>query len=147
MPGITLEARSGTSKQSIAAIKAMRPATRAWTNGSFNARENAGTRTFCLVLCPNDGARRPRRMQVFVRIEGSTSIWVLAKRRRRSLLRIRSVNYMTGQRRNLSFINNQTFGANKIMDLTVASRIGATVSENPSCCRRSQCTVKCQRKG
>ena len=93
MLGITLEARSGTSKQSIVAMKAIRPATLAWTNGSLSARENAGMRTFRLVLWPKDGARRPSRMQVFVRIEGSKSVCDLARSRRRSLLRILSVNY------------------------------------------------------
>ena len=52
---------------------------------------------------------------MLVRIPGSLSVCVFASRRRRSLLRIRSVS----------------FGAMRRIDLTVASRITGTTSPNP----------------
>jgi hypothetical protein len=54
---------------------------------------NAGTKTFFLVLGPSSGASRPKRIQVLVRIEGSVSVCIFARSRRRSLFRIRSLNY------------------------------------------------------
>jgi hypothetical protein len=46
-----------------------------------------------LVLYPNVGPSLPMRMQVFVRMEGSESICIFARRRRRSLFRRRSLSW------------------------------------------------------
>lgn len=90
--GITFPAKSSLSKISTVAINAIRPATLAWTNGSFKLRANAGTRTFFFVFGPRMGASRPRRIHVFVRMEGSVSVCILARRRRRSLFNVRSLS-------------------------------------------------------
>lgn len=94
MFGMTFDASSDISNRSTVAMNAIRPATRAWTKGSLRAREKAGTSTLRLVLYPRDGAKRPMRMHVFVRIEASESVCVLANKRSRSLLRIRSVSFV-----------------------------------------------------
>lgn len=112
---MTFPARSSRSKISTVAIIAIRPATLACTKGSLRLLANAGTRTFFLVLGPSIGASRPRRIQVFVRIEGSVSVCILAKSLRRSLLRVRSFN----------------LDAKGKIALTVASRMTGTVSANP----------------
>ena len=113
--GITFPARSSLSKISTVAIIAINPATRAWTKGSFRLLANAGTRTFFFVFGPSIGASRPSRIQVFVRIEGSASVCILANSLKRSLLRVRSLS----------------LGARGKMALTVASRMTGTVSANP----------------
>lgn len=94
MFGITLEAISGTSKQSMVAMNAISPATRVCTKVSLRALENAGTRTLRFVLYPSEGPSRPINMHVFVRIEGSVSVCALASNRSRSLLRMRSVSFV-----------------------------------------------------
>ena len=71
MFGTTFPAKSSLSKHSTVAMRAMSAATRAWTNGSFRLRAKAATKTFFFVFGPSFGARRPSRMHVFVRIDGS----------------------------------------------------------------------------
>ena len=73
MLGMTLEASSSVSKQSIVAMKPISPATRAWTKGSFSAFVKAGTRTLRLVLYPSVGPSLPTRMHAFVLMEASGS--------------------------------------------------------------------------
>lgn len=92
MQGITFVATSSTSKQSIVAINAMSPATRAWTKTSFNALLKASTNTLRFVLYPSVGPIRPMRMHVFVRMDASGSICIFARCRRSSLFIIRSLN-------------------------------------------------------
>lgn len=72
--GMTFPAKSSLSKHSTVAMKAIKPATLACTNGSFNDLAKAGTSTLRFVLGPSIGARRPRRMQVLVLIDGSVSV-------------------------------------------------------------------------
>ena len=89
---MTFPAKSSRSKISTVAMSAINPATLACTNGSRSDLAKAGTSTFFLVFVPKLGARRPIKMQVFVRMDGSVSVCILARRRRRSLFRIRSVS-------------------------------------------------------
>lgn len=132
--GITFTAISSISKQSIVAMNAMSPATRAWTKVSLRARENAGTKTFRLVLYPKEGPKRPIRIHVLVLIEGSGSICNLANRRKRSLFSKRSLNWMNVQQNfRMTSVNLLTLGASKMTDLMVASLMTATVSEKPVC--------------
>jgi hypothetical protein len=113
--GITLPARSSRSKISTVAIIAIKPATRACTNGSFRLLAKAGTRTFFFVLGPSIGASRPRRIHVFVRMEGSVSVCIFANSLRRSLLRVRSLSLC----------------AKGKIAFTVASRMTGTESAKP----------------
>lgn len=99
---MTLVASSEISKQSIVAIKAIRPATLACTKESFRALENAGTSTLRLVLYPRVGPSRPIRIQVFVLIEASESVCIFASNLRRSLFMIRSESY---RRELVTYIN------------------------------------------
>ena len=135
--GTTFPAISSTSNTSTLAMNAINPATLACTNGSFSALENAGTRTLRLVLYPKDGARRPIRIQVLVRMDASGSICIFARCRRRSLFMMRSLSWKNVVRAlKLEKKIQLTLGASKIMDFTVASRITATVSVKPVCCRK-----------
>lgn len=73
MLGMTLEASSSVSKQSIVAMKPIRPATRAWTKGSFKAFVKAGTKTLRFVLYPSVGPSLPTRIHALVLMEASGS--------------------------------------------------------------------------
>lgn len=90
MEGITLLAKSSSSKHPIVAISAVNPATRAWTNWSLMAREKAGMSTFFCTELARVGARRPISIQVLVRIDASVSSCALAKCRSSSLFNTRS---------------------------------------------------------
>jgi hypothetical protein len=68
-----------------------------------------------LVFGPKMGASRPRRIHVFVRIDGSVSVCILARSRSRSLLRVRSLSLEDRGK----------------IALTVASRMTGTVSAKP----------------
>ena len=115
---------------------------RACTNGSRSARAKAGTSTLRFVPGWRCRERRPRRMQVLVRIPGSGSTCVLARSRRRSLFRIRSVSCWCSRKQVTSWIETKrvmlTLGAMRRMDLTVASRMTGTTSPKPVSCETSQ---------
>lgn len=139
MAGITRPAKSSFSYTSTVAIKLIKPAIRACTNGSRKARANAGTSTFLAVVGCRCLLNLPRRIHVFVRMPASVSVCVLARYLSRSLLSILSVS--CGPERNerqhtIAGLRNlcewmPTFGAIRSIDLTVASRMTGTTSENP----------------
>ena len=139
MQGMTFEAISSISKHSIVAINAIRPATLAWTKLSFRLRVKAGTKTFLLVLYPSEGAIRPSRMHVLVRMDASVSIWLFARCLRRSLFKTRSESFGPDEITfNMKYppgghVEKPTLGAISRTDRTVASRITATVSPKPVC--------------
>ena len=115
MLGMTFPARSSRSNTSTVAIRAINPATLAWTNGSFRLRANAGTKTFFLVLGPSIGASLPSRIHVLVLIDGSESVCIFANNLNKSLLSVRSLS----------------LDASGKTALTVASRMTGTVSAKP----------------
>ena len=108
--GNSLFAQSSSGNRSEVAANAWRAALRACTNGSFNDRVKAATKTFCLVyryvsvqlivprsthtLTPKLRAIFPRQIVVFVRIPGCSSFDVFARCFNRSPLIVRSDNFV-----------------------------------------------------
>jgi hypothetical protein len=99
--GSARPASSAWSSASAVAVRETRPATRHGANGSRIARVNAGISIFFRVVALSDGARRPMRMHVFVRIDASPSPCIFARKRRRSLFWTRSLNCEEGRQRSV----------------------------------------------